>query len=86
MVVSEALGIRKPHPAVLRAAVRAVGLAPAEVLFVGDTFAEDVLGARAAGVDVVWIDAHGRGAPAGSEPVPPTIRRLDELAGLLASP
>src|SRR6266850_1986690 len=61
VVVSEALGLRKPHPALVRAGLSDLGLGADEVLFVGDTFAEDVLGARAAGVDAAWIDAQCRG-------------------------
>src|SRR5262249_30281806 len=67
VVVSEALGLRKPHPALVRAGLSDLGLAPAEVLFVGDTFAEDVLGARAACRDAARVDApggDGRGARA----------------------
>jgi HAD superfamily hydrolase (TIGR01549 family) len=83
IVISEALGIRKPHPAVVRAGYRALGLAPAEVLMVGDTFAEDIVGARAAGVDAAWIDAAGRGVPATAEPPRFVIQKLPELAAVL---
>jgi putative hydrolase of the HAD superfamily len=83
IVVSEALGLRKPHPALVRAGLRGLGLAPAQALFVGDTFAEDVAGARAAGVDAAWIDARGRGVPDG-EPAPRwVLRELCDLRALL---
>jgi len=83
IVISEALGLRKPHPAVVRAAHRGLDLAPEETLMVGDTFAEDVLGARAAGVDAAWIDAAGKGVPASAEPPRFVIQRLPELAAIL---
>src|SRR5215470_3645543 len=67
VIVSEALGLRKPHPAVIRAGVRGLGLDGADVLVVGDTFVDDVGGARAAGIDAAWIDARGRGVPDGEE-------------------
>ena len=55
----------------------------ADVLMVGDTWGEDVAGARAAGVDVVWIDTHGRGVPEG-EPAPRgVVRALPEVASFL---
>ena len=83
VIVSEALGLRKPHPALVRAGVRGLGLDAREVVMVGDTWTEDVVGARAAGVDAVWIDAHGRGAPDG-EPAPRhVVRALPELAAFL---
>jgi HAD superfamily hydrolase (TIGR01549 family) len=83
VVVSEALGLRKPHPAVVRAGIRGLGLAPDEVLFVGDTFAEDVAGARAAGVDAVWIDAAGKGVPPGAAAPHAVVRALPELLRVL---
>jgi len=85
VVVSEAVGLRKPHPAVVRAGVRRLGLAPSEVVLVGDTFAEDVGGARAAGVAAAWIDAAGQGVPAGAEPPRWILRALPELTRVLAA-
>jgi putative hydrolase of the HAD superfamily len=83
VVVSEALGLRKPHPAVVRAGARGLGLTAADVLMVGDTWGEDVAGARAAGVDVVWIDTHGRGVPEGERPPHGVVRALPEVASFL---
>ena len=83
IVVSEALGLRKPHPALMRAGMRGIGLETSDVLLVGDTFAEDVLGARAAGIDAAWIDAAGRGVPEAQDPPRWVIRTLPELATLL---
>jgi len=83
VIVSEALGLRKPHPAVVRAALRGLCLDPADVLLVGDTYGEDVAAARAAGLDAAWIDAHGRGVPPG-QPVPRhVVRALPEIAAFL---
>jgi len=83
VIVSEALGLRKPHPALMRAGVRGLGMAPDEVVFVGDTFAEDIAGARAAGLDAAWIDTRGRGVPDG-EPAPRwVVRALPELVAVL---
>jgi putative hydrolase of the HAD superfamily len=83
VVISEALGLRKPHPAMARAGVRGLGLSPGEVLMVGDTWDEDVAGARAAGVDAAWIDARGQGLPQGAAPPCWVLRALPELATLL---
>jgi len=83
VVISEAVGLRKPHPAIVRTGLDGLGLAPHEVLFVGDTFGEDIVGARAAGVDAAWIDVAGRGVPDGAEAPRYVIRRLPEVASLL---
>jgi FMN phosphatase YigB (HAD superfamily) len=86
IVVSEALGLRKPHPAVIRVGLRGLGLEAGEVLMVGDTYDEDVAGARAAGVDAAWIDTAGRGVPAGDPPPRYVVRALPELAHILEGP
>jgi putative hydrolase of the HAD superfamily len=83
VVVSEAVGLRKPHPALVRVGLHGLGLEPHEVLFVGDTFAEDVAAAHAAGVDAAWIDGRGEGPPTGRPPEY-TLRRLTDLAPILA--
>lgn len=82
-VISEGIGLRKPHPAVLRTACRGLETAREETLMVGDTFAEDVAGAHAAGVDAVWIDATGKGVPAGAAPPRFVVRELPEIAAIL---
>jgi HAD superfamily hydrolase (TIGR01549 family) len=84
IVVSEALGIRKPHPALLRTALRDLEVAPADALFVGDNFTEDVGAANAAGVDAAWIDAAGTGVPATARTAPRfVLRQLADLDTLL---
>ena len=85
IVISEALGLRKPHPALVRVGVRGLGLEPAEVLFVGDTFAEDVAAASAAGVDAAWIAGPAADVPPGAPPPRFVIRTLPEIAGILGS-
>ena len=51
VVTSAAVGARKPDPAIFAAALELAGCDPAEALHVGDTPAEDVAGARAAGIE-----------------------------------
>ncbi len=49
VVLSSVIGIRKPDPGIFRAAEQALGLAPAELAYVGDTISRDVIGTRRAG-------------------------------------
>jgi putative hydrolase of the HAD superfamily len=72
---SALVGVEKPDPAIFRAALDALGVAPAEALYVGDLYDVDVLGARAAGMQAVLL------APAAAGPVP-GCRRFDSLAAL----
>jgi putative hydrolase of the HAD superfamily len=90
VVTSAGAGAAKPDPAIFRAALALVGVPAAQALHVGDSLAEDVAGARAAGVTAVWLDRAGFGAdrPAGRddpltrERAPTTIFSLSELARL----
>ncbi len=49
----------------------------------GDTYGEDVVGERAAGLDAAWIDARGAGVPEGAPPPRYVLRALPELAEIL---
>ena len=84
VVVSETLGVRKPHHLMMRQALARIGLPPDAVLFVGDTFAEDVVGAQRVGLDVAWIDRDGAGVPAGATRPTYVVRRLEDVVAMLA--
>lgn len=56
VVTSAEAGARKPDPAIFARALELAGCAPSEALHVGDTPAEDVAGARAAGIQALLID------------------------------
>jgi len=81
IAVSGEVGHGKPEPHVVRAALVALGLGPADAVMVGDSVERDVAAARAAGVYAVWID---RGGIDPDEPVPDArITSLRELPALL---
>ena len=57
---SSEVGRRKPDPAIFERALDALGVEPARALFVGDTLATDVAGAKALGMrtcQAVWFRA-----------------------------
>ena len=59
-VFSSEAGWRKPHPAIFERALAALGVEPAAALFVGDSLANDVGGARAVGMrtcQALWFAA-----------------------------
>jgi putative hydrolase of the HAD superfamily len=59
-VFSSEVGWRKPHPAIFERALEAVGVDPAETLFVGDTLVTDIAGAAALGMhtcQALWFRA-----------------------------
>jgi putative hydrolase of the HAD superfamily len=61
VVTSAVAGARKPDPAIFRTALDLAGVGPDEALHVGDTPAEDVEGARTAGIRSLLIDRDGNG-------------------------
>ena len=65
IVVSERVGTIKPHPDIFRSASDALDVPPGAILHVGDDWAADVVGAKAAG----WRAAYLR-APRGASPLP----------------
>jgi FMN phosphatase YigB (HAD superfamily) len=62
-VYSDELGARKPNPAMVTAATDALGVAPADTWFVGDTLWRDTLCARRAGVGCAILVRSDRDRP-----------------------
>lgn len=56
---SACLGIAKPDSRIFRHACDALGLSPADCLYIGDTFFIDVWGANHAGMGAVHLDPYG---------------------------
>jgi putative hydrolase of the HAD superfamily len=75
LIVSSQVGHRKPALDFFQAVCASVDLRPEEILFVGDDFENDFLGAQAAGLKALLLDPVERWAvPAGAR-----LRRLSEL-------
>ena len=62
ILTSARLGIEKPHPEAYTAAIAAAGCAPAEILFVGDTYEADVAGPERAGMQALLVRRPHRSA------------------------
>jgi FMN phosphatase YigB (HAD superfamily) len=81
--ISEAIGYRKPRREAFLHTAEVMGVAPHEVLFIGDTFALDVVGAKSVGMDAAWFDRQ-KTAPDLDQVQPDyTITRLIELLEIL---
>ncbi len=83
VVDSADVGCLKPDPRIFRHALDALGLGPADAVFVGDSLPRDMAGARAVGMRHVWLVGD---TPAAANPCCPgdrTIRSLGDLEGLL---
>lgn len=82
VIISADTGYRKPNPLIFKIILDAMKLAPADVLFVGDTPLDDVLGSKGVGMHSAWIRMRGREMPAGI-PAPDII--IGDLAELPAA-
>jgi len=85
VVISEEIGAAKPDPRFFEIAARSLGLAPAELLCVGDNPVADVAGARAAGIDAWWFAPNGAPWPGPGES-PRIVRDLAEILPALHGP
>jgi putative hydrolase of the HAD superfamily len=80
-VYTSDLGHVKPHPAAFQAVLEALGVSPAEAVFVGDRPVDDIAGASAAGMRTVWLP-NGRLADLAVEP-DAVVRELDGVVALV---
>jgi putative hydrolase of the HAD superfamily len=60
IVGSKSHGRIKPHASIFVAALRALGVSPAEAAMVGDSYEDDIEGARALGIRAIFLDRDGR--------------------------
>ena len=82
IVVSATIGYRKPGRRAFDKALEMVGEDRRRILFVGDSLADDVAGAGAAGLDVAWVNVNGETAPPELRPTF-SITSLIDIANIL---
>ena len=89
IIISSAVGIRKPAPKIFDLVLEAWGLPANECVMVGDTLDADILGAQLAGLHNVWLTAYAdrpSNRARRSEVTPEAeIAALAELPPLLAA-
>ena len=80
VVAGEAGVPEKPDPRPFLACLERLGCPPSEAVYVGDTWRIDLCGARAAGMNAIWLQHHAtqRTWPAVADDFP-IIHSLDEL-------
>ncbi|KAB8142348.1 HAD family hydrolase [Chloroflexia bacterium SDU3-3] len=79
-IFSGDLGIWKPSPQIFQSMLAALGVAPSEAFFVGDSPQEDIAGAQAVGMPAVWLA--NREFPTGGIRPDFTITSLTDLLRL----
>jgi len=81
VATSAEAGSSKPAGGLFAAALALAGAGAGEAVHVGDSLSEDVEGARAAGIEAVWLRRDGHGGPAAGE-APSGVRVIATLDSL----
>ena len=88
LVVSAAIGLRKPNPAIFERVLHPWGLPPGEIAMVGDTLGADILGAQLCGLHSIWFTPYANHpantAHRGNILPEATLNNFADLPGLLA--
>ena len=58
LVTSEEVGVAKPHPAIFRTALERLSCTPDQVVMVGDSWENDIVGASQVGIRSVWLNRY----------------------------
>ena len=66
IVISGAVGVAKPEPEIFAIAVKKIQ-PDGEVYYIGDSFRNDILGAKGAGLKTVWMNRRNHEIPEGEE-------------------
>ena len=54
-IISEEVGVNKPQPEIFRIALELNHITPHEAVMIGDSYSSDIAGAKAAGIDQIWL-------------------------------
>lgn len=73
------MGVRKPDAVFFLTMAARLGVPPAVIVMVGDSYANDVIGAGAAGLRAIWLNRTGGPCPGPAIVAAAEIRSLDEL-------
>jgi putative hydrolase of the HAD superfamily len=83
IVLSEEVGIRKPDSRIFHYAASLLRIPPQDCLYVGDSYASDVIGAKKAGMLACWFNRGWLAPEKESTRADFMIRRLQELTPIL---
>jgi YjjG family noncanonical pyrimidine nucleotidase len=76
LIASEDVGVSKPDAAIFHIALDRVGAKPDEAVMVGDSWANDVVGAARAGIRAVWFNPDRKAVP----PEPAGVAVIESLS------
>lgn len=80
ILISEEVGINKPQPGIFDIALTKNGISAAEAVMIGDSYTSDIAGAKAAGIDQIWLHE----SPAAESPAEPSDESATYIVSRLA--
>lgn len=81
VILSDEVGINKPHPDIFDYALREAGVERANAIMIGDNYFSDIAGASNSGIDQIWFNPAGKLA---TDLKPTyTVRNLNEIKNIL---
>ena len=80
-LISEEVGINKPQPEIFRIALQRNGITADQAVMIGDSYSSDIAGAKAAGIDQVWI--RGDGLPVTGETATYIVPGITDIMKIL---
>ena len=83
ILISGAVGIAKPDPALFREAERRAGITSDRMIYVGDSYDRDMAGARGAGWTGIWMNRRRQPLPERSPSPDYEVHTEEDLAALL---
>ncbi|EQD55107.1 Haloacid dehalogenase-like hydrolase domain protein [mine drainage metagenome] len=86
ITISEEAGAVKPEPKIFESALREASVEPSEAVMVGDSWENDVLGARRAGIRPIWFRRGTMGLPDRTVQTLRSFRPLDRARSVILTP
>lgn len=83
VVISENVGVLKPDPKVFEHATKLAGVAPNDILYIGDSFNSDIKGGAAYGWNTAWFTTNGDAQK--NQQADFVFNEFDELIGFLGA-
>ena len=80
VIISAECGVSKPDAAIFRCAQEKLGVSAGDCIFIGDSFENDIIGAKRAGWQAVWLNKLRRNVSDGTHRPDHTVYDEAELA------
>jgi len=81
VILSDEVGVNKPHPDIFSYALREAGIFPKDAMMIGDNYFSDITGAYNSGIDQIWFNPGNKSA----EDINPThtVKSLRDIKNIL---